>query len=62
MNFIYVMQENDRDKLIELGYTLVKEDLHNHVWIFNNSSSIFSSEGELEKFGIQFVASNILTF
>lgn len=62
MNFIYVMQESDRDKLIELGYTLIKEDLRNHIWVFNNLSPTFAFENKLDELGIQFIASNILTF
>lgn len=31
--FIYVMSENDKNRLVDAGAVLVKEDLRNSVWV-----------------------------
>lgn len=33
--FVYVMSENDKDRLINAGAILVKEDLRNSVWVLS---------------------------
>lgn len=35
MKFIYIMKERDRDTLLKHGYTLVKYDELNHLWVFD---------------------------
>lgn len=63
MNFIYVMREADKDKMISLGYSIIKEDKKNHVWVFQNKdTTTFACEDEISGAGIQFVLSNTLTF
>ncbi len=63
VRFIYTMSEQDKDKMISLGYVLMKEDKRNRMWVFQNKESeTFSSEDELFKAGIRFALSNTLTF
>lgn len=63
MRFIYVMSETDRDKLVELGYFLIREDTRNMVWVFKSKDSMsFSSEHELEQANVRFVLSDTLMF
>lgn len=61
MYFIYVMSEQDKKKMLDLGYILVKEDIRNLMYVFQNKDiREFSNKGELS--GIKFVMSNTLTF
>ena len=63
MPFIYVMSEADREKLLKLGYSLLKSDRANRVWIFSAGDGMdFSSEDQLTKAGVRYVLSNTLTF
>lgn len=63
MHFIYVMSEQDKDKMIALGYTLMKEDIRNFIWVFQNKDSEkFAINDEMSKAGIHFIPSNTLTF
>lgn len=63
MNFIYVMSEEDKNKMESLGYSLIKEDKRNHVWVFQNKdTTTFACEDEISGAGIYFVLSNMLTF
>ena len=38
--FIYVLSKEDRDKLLELGYTLFKSDEKNDVFVFINEERL----------------------
>jgi len=59
MHFIYVMSEQDKDKMLALGYVMMKEDAKNRMWVFlNKDTKTFSGD----KAGIQFILSNTLTF
>ena len=63
MHFIYVMREADRDKMLELGYRLIKGDEKNSVWAFDNDGRMnFSSGEEVSKAGISYILSDVLTF
>ena len=63
MHFIYVMSEQDKDKMISLGYMMMKEDTRNHIWVFKaRDTEKFSSNEEISKAGIHFILSNTLTF
>lgn len=65
MYFIYVATRTDKAKLEDMGYELVKEDLHNHIWAFAAKDDLFFSYDEdeiLTRAGISFVASSTLTF
>ncbi len=63
MRFVYVMRKEDSDAMLAMGYTLVKEDKYNHVWVFENRDvTSFASADELTTAGIPHVLSDILTF
>lgn len=54
---IYVFKEEDKEKLISLGYELLREDSVKHVYIFAvNQEQKFNLEG------IDFLYSNTLSF
>lgn len=63
MKFIYVMSNEDKDKLINMGYNLLKEDANNNLYVFQNKDvTTFACEDELDAAEIRFVLTNILTF
>lgn len=63
MHFVYVMKKEDKDKMIAMGYSLIKEDKRNHIWVFENKDvTTFTSEDEIADAGIAFVLSDMLTF
>lgn len=37
--FLYVMDKESRDKLIKLGYELLKENDRGNIWIFTNNKN-----------------------
>jgi len=39
MHFIYVMSEQDKDKMLALGYVMMKEDAKNRMWVFLNKDT-----------------------
>ncbi len=63
MHFIYVMSAKDKDEMLSLGYSLVKEDTRNSMWVFQNKdTTTFACEDEISGAGIKFVLSSTLTF
>lgn len=63
MNFIYVRSEDDKNRLLSLGYALVKEDKRNRIWVFQNKDAkTFVRNEEVAEAGVKFVLSNTLTF
>lgn len=54
--FIYVMDEKDRDTLVNLGYTLIKSNKQETMWVFENKNDKFADVG------VPCVVSDILTF
>lgn len=63
MHFIYVMSVKDKDKMLSLGYDLIKEDARNSMWVFQNKdTATFACEDEISGAGIKFVLSSTLTF
>lgn len=63
MHFIYVMSKADKDKMLALGYSLVREDERNSMWVFQNKdTATFACEDEISSAGVRFVLSNMLTF
>lgn len=55
--FVYVFAEDARDKLISLGYNLVKADCRQNIYVFENKQTFTFSLNEME-----FVLSDTLTF
>ena len=63
MRFVYVMKKEDKDKMVAMGYSLIKEDKRNNIWVFENKDVItFASEDEITSAGVSFVLSDMLTF
>ncbi len=63
MRFIYVMSEGDKDKMLSLGYVLVREDKRNYMWVFQNKDTAsFACKKEISGAGIRFALSDTLTF
>lgn len=63
MRFVYVMKKEDKDKMVAMGYSLIKEDKKNNLWVFENKDvTTFASEDEITNAGISFVLSDMLTF
>lgn len=63
MRFVYVMKKEDKDKMVAMGYSLIKEDKRNHIWVFDNKDvTTFASEDEITNAGVSFVLSDMLTF
>lgn len=63
MRFVYVMKKEDKDKMVAMGYSLIKEDKQNNLWVFENKDlTTFASEDEITNAGISFVLSDMLTF
>lgn len=58
MPFIYVMDEESKDKLLALGYRLIKGNEEKRVWVFDTPEKFtFSSAPD-----VPHVASNMLVF
>lgn len=63
MRFVYVMKKEDKDQMVAMGYSLIKEDKRNHIWVFENKDvTTFASEDEITNAGVSFVLSDMLTF
>jgi len=63
MHFIYVMGDKNKERMLALGYNLVRENISNNTFVFENKPDTnFDSENELERENISFVLSNMLTF
>ena len=63
MRFVYVMKKEDKDKMVAMGYSLIKEDKRNHICVFENKDvTTFASEDEITNAGVSFVLSDMLTF
>ena len=62
--FVYVMSEEDRDKLLQLDYKLLRSDEVNKVFIFENKQELTFEYGEhpLEAQNVNFILSSVLTF
>ena len=62
--FGYVMSEEDRDKLLQLGYKLLRSDEVNKVFIFENKQELAFEYGEhpLEAQNVNFILSSVFTF
>lgn len=55
--FIYVMDKRSKNALIKRGYSLLKEDSRNHVWVFANKA-----DAQFDDLDIPCVISDTLTF
>lgn len=57
LRFIYVMTQNDKDKLEKMGYNLLKSDAENSIFVFENKHELCFDLND-----VQHILSNILTF
>lgn len=55
--FLYVFSKDDRDLLIAAGYTLLKSDDKNDLYVFVNQTNM-----TFDLVDMSFVCSDILTF
>ena len=63
MKFVYVMSEEDKEKMLALGYKFIKGDERNGVYVFSNKdTATFSDSDELEEAGIRHVDTNVIVF
>lgn len=56
MHFVYVFSKDDRDRMQARGFTLVKGDELNGMWVFENQEGIALFED------LKCVVSDVLTF
>jgi len=56
-NFIYVFSVEDKKKLLSWGYTLIKEDKKQNIYVFDNLGTVRFSASDMK-----FVLTNTLTF
>lgn len=57
MKFIYVFSKDDRDVLLKAGFTLLKEDTRNSIYVFGKSNSLIFALTE-----VSYIESDTLTF
>lgn len=57
MMFIYVTHKEYRDKLLSLGYTLLKEHKDQNIWVFAAKENM-----TFEAIEVPCITSNVLTF
>lgn len=57
MKFIYVFSKDDRDILLKTGFTLLKEDTRNSIYVFVKSNSLTFALTE-----VSYIESDTLTF
>ena len=55
--FIYVMDAESRDTLLELGYVLLKKNKNQDVWVFINKPN-----HQFDSINVPYVVSDTLTF
>lgn len=56
--FLYVFNEQDRDKLIQSGFVLMKSDEANSVYIFKTKDEVTFSDSGVDKYYL----TDVLTF
>lgn len=63
MKFIYVMNDKDKDTMLAMGYTLLKENKKNKVYVFvNKDTAVFSDSLDIDKANISYVLSDTIAF
>ncbi len=55
--FLYVFSEKERDKLLKLGYSLIKSDTKCDIFVFGNEDKL-----NFDKKTIEAIPSDTLTF
>lgn len=64
MKFIYVFKDEDREKMTAMGYQLIKDNPTCGVSIFKNKDELKFEESkeELASSGVEYAASDVLSF
>ena len=63
MHFVYVMSQEDKEKMLQMGFRLVKSDSDNNIWVFENQTVMtFDDEDRIANAGVSFILSDMLTF
>ena len=63
MHFIYIMRDKDRDAMLNMGFELIKANEASSLWVFANKDTLdFALEDTLERAGIPYILSDIMTF
>lgn len=63
MRFVYVMSKEDKEKMLQMGFFMIREDRKNNIWVFKNKDvTSFDAGNEVEKAGIKHVLSDTLMF
>lgn len=60
MKFIYVKGQDNKDKMIAMGYKLLKANSRGDLFIFKNKDEALKFSSELEH--LDYVTSDVLTF
>lgn len=56
---IYVFSEEDKGRMLDMGYVLMSEDVRNHVFVFRLGDK--AKFADLRDSGVQYLESNTLT-
>ena len=66
MKFIYVMNPEYKNVLLDAGFSILREDTRNNIYVFTHENKMnFSSEDAedyISNMGIPFILSDMLTF
>lgn len=63
MHFVYVMSVEDKEKMVKMGFSIIKSDPNNNIWVFENPDVMnFESGDKISDAGISCIMSDILTF
>lgn len=63
MHFVYVMSQDDKDKMTQMGFKLLRADECHNIWVFENPDTMtFDAEDKIAAADISFILSDMLTF
>ena len=57
MKFIYVFSTEDKDTLLKVGFTLLKEDARNSIYVFGRNNALTFALAD-----VSYVETDTLTF
>lgn len=57
MKFIYVFSTEDKDTLLKVGFTLLKEDARNSIYVFGKNNALTFALAD-----VSYVETDTLTF
>lgn len=63
MHFIYVLNEESKEKMESMGYRLIKADASGTVWVFANKDNFtFGVDSDVDEAGVSYILSDTLVF